>query len=91
VLDVVRERKPPFSPDDVVKEFCATLKSYGIGRVVGDRYGGEWPRETFRKCGIDYRIADKTKSDLCPRPRIRVQLSGNSCASVHGFAPRQRT
>jgi hypothetical protein len=30
VLDLVRERKPPFSPDDVAKEFADTIKSYGI-------------------------------------------------------------
>ena len=44
VVDAVRERRPPFSPDDVVIEFAATLKSYGVGTVQGDRYGGEWPR-----------------------------------------------
>jgi hypothetical protein len=32
--------------------------------VVGDRYGGEWPRERFRKHGIDYRVSDKPRSDL---------------------------
>jgi hypothetical protein len=30
VLDAVRERRPPFSPDDVVLEFTALLKSYGV-------------------------------------------------------------
>jgi hypothetical protein len=30
VLDALRERKPPFSPDDVVQEFVALLKSYGL-------------------------------------------------------------
>jgi hypothetical protein len=63
-LDVVRERKAPFSPDSVVGEFADTLKSYGITRVHGDRYGGEWPREAFRKCGIDYGVSSKAKSDL---------------------------
>jgi hypothetical protein len=64
IIDVIRERRPPFSPDDVVKEFACTLKCYGIGRVKGDRYGGEWPREVFRKHGVEYRVADKAKSDL---------------------------
>jgi hypothetical protein len=44
VLDAVREHRPPFSPDDVVAEFAALLKSYGISSVRGDRFGGEWPR-----------------------------------------------
>jgi hypothetical protein len=64
IVDAVRERRAPFSPDACVKEFSDTLRSWGITRVVGDRYAGEWPREAFRKCGIEYRVADKAKSDL---------------------------
>jgi hypothetical protein len=64
VLDCVRERKPPFSPDDVVAEFAATLKSYRISSVRGDRYAGEWPRERFRVRGISYEPAEQAKSDL---------------------------
>jgi len=64
VLDMLRERRPPFSPDDVAKEFADTLKSYGISTVRGDRYGGEWPRERLRTHGIEYHVADKPKSDI---------------------------
>jgi hypothetical protein len=64
VLDAVRERRPPFSPDAVVEEFAALLRSYGIGKVHGDRYGGQWPRERFNTHGILYIAADKPKSDL---------------------------
>lgn len=38
VLDAVREARPPFSPEAVVEEFSSLLKSYGIKRVIGDRY-----------------------------------------------------
>jgi hypothetical protein len=64
IVDALRERRPPFSPDDVVSEFCATLRSYGITRVHGDRFAGEWPRERFRVHGIEYAVAAKPKSDL---------------------------
>jgi len=64
VIDAVRERRPPFSPDDVVGEFAATLRTYHCHTVTGDRYAGEWPRERFRAHGIDYRVADRAKSDL---------------------------
>ena len=64
VHDLSREVKPPFSPDSVTKEFCDILKGYKISRVYGDRYGGEWPRERFRKHGIDYQVAPKTKTDI---------------------------
>jgi hypothetical protein len=43
VLDCVREWRPPFNPSEVVLECATTLALYGIARVVGDRYGGEWP------------------------------------------------
>lgn len=64
ILDCVRAVRPPFSPDAVAAEFAATLKSYGVYRVTGDRYGGEWPRERFRVHGVHYELSDRTKSDL---------------------------
>jgi hypothetical protein len=64
VLDCVREVRPPFGPEAVVDQFAATLKSYGIRRVAGDHYGGEWPRERFRKAGIDYVTSENTKSAI---------------------------
>lgn len=64
VLDLVREVKPPFSPEAVAKEFAEVVKSYGLRSVTGDRYGGEWPREQFRKHGVTYDLAEKTRSEL---------------------------
>ena len=64
ILDVLRERRAPFSPESVVEDFAKVLRAYGLGTVRGDRYAGEWPREAFRRHGIIYRPADKTKSDL---------------------------
>lgn len=64
ILDLVRERKAPFSPENTVVEFCETLKAYGITSVTGDRYGGEWPREQFRKNGVQYNLSEKVRSDL---------------------------
>lgn len=64
VIDALRERRPPFSPDDVTDEFSALLKSYGVNKITGDRYGGEWCREPFRKHSIRYELAAKPKSDL---------------------------
>lgn len=64
VIDAVHERKPPFSPETVVDDFAIVLKPYGVTRIFGDRYAGEWPREQFRKRGINYICADKVRSDL---------------------------
>jgi hypothetical protein len=64
VLDLVRETRPPFSPESVVGEYASFLRSYGVARVRSDRYAGIWPREQFRKRGIEYLPAEKAKSDL---------------------------
>jgi len=64
VVDALREIKPPFSPESVVGEFSALLKSYRVSKTTGDRYAGEWPREHFREHGITYEPAAKAKSDL---------------------------
>jgi hypothetical protein len=64
IIDCVRERRPPFSPDDVAIEFAATLKSYGISTAISDRYGGIWPVEVFGKYGIRVEQSARPKSDL---------------------------
>jgi hypothetical protein len=64
VLDAIRERRPPFSPEDVVREFAALLKTFRITEVQGDRYSGEWTRERFSLHGISYEAAAESKSDL---------------------------
>ena len=45
VLDLVREAKPPFSPEIIVRQFCQLLEAYRISQVVGDRYAGRWLRK----------------------------------------------
>jgi hypothetical protein len=64
VLDVVREFKPPFSPEAVVREIAETLKEYGLQRVTGDRYAGEWPRERFREHGVHYDLSERNKGEI---------------------------
>ena len=64
VLDAIRGRRPPFSPESVVKEFAELLKAYGVSTVAGDRCAGEWPRERFRQYSVEYKTADKSKSDI---------------------------
>ena len=61
--DRIREARPPFSPDAVVDDFAALLKSYRVSRVTGDRYAGEFPRELFRKHGIAYDLAKPTRAN----------------------------
>ena len=64
ILDVLREVRPPFSPEAVTQDFAMLLKAYDVSRVRGDRYGGDWPPERFRAHGIEYELADRPKSDI---------------------------
>ena len=91
VLDVVREVRPPFSPDAIVQEFAALLQTYRISTVHGDHYAGEWPRERFAAHGVQYQPEERSKSELyglllpvvnagrvelLDLPRVRAQLLG---------------
>ncbi len=91
VLDAIREIRPPFSPESVVGEFAALLKSYDIAHVVGDRYGGAFAAEVFGKSGIRYEQSAAPKSEiyrdvlsllnsgkveLLDHPRLAGQLCG---------------
>lgn len=64
VLDMVREIRPPFSPETATEELARDLERYRIRRVWGDRYSGEWVREAFRKNGIEYSVSPKVKSEI---------------------------
>ncbi len=95
VLDCVREARAPFAPEAVVEDFCKTLASYRIGKVHGDRYAGEWPREQFSKRKIDYLPSERVKSDLyrdmLPLLNSRkVQILDNRrlIAQLHGLERR---
>jgi hypothetical protein len=64
VIDVVRAWPAPFNPSGVVEEAASLLKQYRVGKVTGDRYAGEWPREAFLARGITYTVAEKDRSAL---------------------------
>jgi hypothetical protein len=64
VIDCVREIRPPFSPEQCVKEFSDVLKRYSVRSVVGDRWAGQWPIERFRVHGIEYQVSELNKSKI---------------------------
>lgn len=64
IVDLIKEAKPPFSPDAVCRDFAQTLKSYGLTTVTGDRYAGQWPTERFKVHGIRYEPSKKPKSAI---------------------------
>jgi hypothetical protein len=64
VLDFLAEKKPPFSPERAVSEFCEILRTYKIIRISGDKFGGMWPVEVFRRHGVLYQATEKSSSEL---------------------------
>lgn len=99
VLDLLREERPPFSPDAVTERFAADLRRYRVTVVTGDRYSGDWVREAFRKRGISYQPSELPKSDiyvellpavnarqclLLDEPRLLAQLLGLERRTARG-------
>jgi hypothetical protein len=64
IIDVVRERRPPFSPEDVSREFASLFKAYRVTKAQSDRYAGLWPVEMFRKFGVEVEQSARPKSEL---------------------------
>lgn len=57
VVDLVRQYKPPFSPDSVVGEMVYIIRKYGIEGVIGDNYSAEFVKSAFESRGIMYERA----------------------------------
>ena len=99
VLDVVREVRPPFSPEQVCTDFAATLQSYGIREIRADRWAGQFPVEQMRKHGITVTPSERSKSEiyrdalpvinsgtceLLDLPRLTAQLLGLERRTARG-------
>jgi hypothetical protein len=96
VLDLVRSRKPPFSPESVIAEFSADVKRYGLHEVHGDKYAGGFPPEQFVKNDIRYRASEKTKSEIYQSmlPKLnsgRVELLDNKVLRTQLIGLERRT
>ncbi len=63
IIDCVREFAPPFNPDKVIRDIAVLCKSYSIGAVYGDHFGGGFPPELFRKHNLTYEKSKQVKSD----------------------------
>lgn len=91
ILDLLREQRPPFSPEETCAEFAATLMSYGVTMGTADRWAGQFPTEQMSKHGVTVTPSEKSKSeiykDVLPSlnsgtcqlldvPRLLAQLNG---------------
>jgi len=64
ILDRLEEKRPPFNPQEVVKEYAGILKGYGLSSVTGDKYAGAWVTQSFDDEGITYEPSKLNKSEI---------------------------
>jgi hypothetical protein len=64
IVDLLREVRPPFSPDEVIAEFAHCLKAYRCERVLADRVGGVWLKDAFSKVNIKLDATAPIKNEL---------------------------
>lgn len=64
VLDLIRETRPPFSPDATTAAYAELCKTYRVKQVVQDRYGLEWTKERWRAHGIEPVESRDTASEI---------------------------
>src|SRR5262249_24791625 len=63
-LDLLREHRPPFSPEAVCAEYASVIRQYRCSQTFGDRYAGERVAEGFRKHQVHYEECEHTRTDL---------------------------
>jgi hypothetical protein len=97
IVDVLRERRPPFSPAEVAADFSALMKRYGGAHLISDRFGGEWVSEAFRAHDVHVKAADYSASEayleLLPRitnQTIQLPDSKKLTAQLVGLERRTR-
>jgi hypothetical protein len=77
IIDAVREIVPPFSPSAVVSDVLVPLcKAYRIdGKVWGDNYAGNYPKELVSKAGLYYDLWPQHKSEIYRDPLLPLIFS----------------
>ena len=96
VLDALLEVRPPFDPEAAVAQCAALLRRYGVTKIIGDKYAGEWPVARFAEHGVEFEQSARPKSDLYHDllPLLnarRVELLGHSRLSAQLCGLERRT
>jgi len=64
VIDLIRERIPPFSPKSVISEFSRILETWKIKKVHSDRYAPGFVSEGFEENGIKVVPSELSSSEI---------------------------
>ena len=64
ISQLIAEGRIALDPESAVDQFAATLRSYGVNSVTGDRYAAQWSAQSFEKRKIRYVPSELPKSGL---------------------------
>lgn len=64
ICDVIRGRAPPFDPQEVVNEYSALCRSYGLRELTGDAYSASWCQSAHSAAKMTYHTAKLAKSGI---------------------------
>ncbi len=64
VLDCLIEIRSPFNPDEATAQIASVLKSYGVTKVIADRYAAMWPVAAFGRHDIRLEHSDRDRSQI---------------------------
>ena len=91
ILDALIEMSAAVRSRTAVAQCAALLRRYGVAKIIGDKYAGEWPPARFAEHGIEFEQSARPKSDLyhdllpllnarrielLDHPRLSAQLCG---------------
>lgn len=63
ILDLLRERKPPFVFHEVIAEFAQILKAYGISQIWGDHHAFKLFADEWKKHGIVMKESENSTTE----------------------------
>jgi hypothetical protein len=87
ILDLVREWRAPFSPDQVIEEMVFIVRKYSIEAVIGDNFAAEFCKAAFESRGIQYeRVTSNPWSNSAiatvakPKSQLYLELLPRLCS-----------
>ena len=64
ILDCLHEVRAPFDPAVATREIAATLKAYGVTKVVADKYAAQWPVSEFSRNNVTLEHSERDRSAI---------------------------
>ena len=86
ILDLVREVRPPFSPDAVCSEFSEIMHAYHVNKCSADRYALDGSRRLFRSMELQSNIPRWIALRFTEIFFPWLTLGVSSCSIIHACA-----